>query len=74
MWEADTENCSICNAKFSRLAMRFRHHCRNCGLCVCGSCSTKQIVDVGKENAGKQEFKRVCRDCVSSAEEFNKVR
>mmetsp|Transcript_36227 Transcript_36227/g.67357 ORF Transcript_36227/g.67357 Transcript_36227/m.67357 type:complete len:206 (-) Transcript_36227:66-683(-) len=64
MWEANTDNCSICNARFSRLAMRFRHHCRNCGLCVCGSCSVTQAVD-----AESSLQRRLCKDCITPAED-----
>ncbi len=38
-WEPDDArpDCTFCRARFS--FARRRHHCRSCGLLVCGSCS-----------------------------------
>ncbi len=39
-WERDEdfEYCTCCQKKFSIFTMKFRHHCRLCGKCVCGDC------------------------------------
>eukprot|EP00927_Polykrikos_kofoidii_P049127 TRINITY_DN43251_c0_g1_i1.p1 TRINITY_DN43251_c0_g1~~TRINITY_DN43251_c0_g1_i1.p1 ORF type:complete len:462 (-),score=66.24 TRINITY_DN43251_c0_g1_i1:104-1489(-) len=60
-WESDLENCSICELKFSKRALRVRHHCRMCGRCICSSCSpsTLQIKNVG--------LVRTCNVCVDTA-------
>lgn len=45
-WKEDTNvlKCGICNADFNSL-IRWKHHCRNCGDCVCDSCSrARQIL------------------------------
>ncbi|KAJ3439779.1 faciogenital dysplasia protein [Anaeramoeba flamelloides] len=34
--------CIRCNKKFS--TVRRRHHCRNCGKCVCGKCSSHKLL------------------------------
>ena len=38
VWTADTDNCVLCDVKFESFK-RARHHCRNCGDCVCNACS-----------------------------------
>eukprot|EP00927_Polykrikos_kofoidii_P057261 TRINITY_DN51385_c0_g1_i1.p1 TRINITY_DN51385_c0_g1~~TRINITY_DN51385_c0_g1_i1.p1 ORF type:complete len:648 (-),score=113.84 TRINITY_DN51385_c0_g1_i1:34-1977(-) len=60
-WEENVANCSVCDSKFSKRALRRRHHCRVCGKCVCSNCSpsTLQIKDVG--------LVRTCNLCVNSA-------
>jgi hypothetical protein len=35
---ADTAECNVCQSRFNLL--RWRHHCRRCGFCVCVGCST----------------------------------
>jgi ankyrin repeat protein len=42
MWMHDdtAENCVICSEPFTVTTRR--HHCRRCGLLVCGACSTKR--------------------------------
>ena len=37
MWSHDTKECEVCDQSFGLI--RRRHHCRNCGKCVCNSCS-----------------------------------
>jgi serine/threonine protein kinase len=58
-WE-DTEACQSCSTPFS-LTNR-RHHCRQCGNCVCAGCSPRV--------AGVQTYpglQRVCETCVARA-------
>lgn len=57
-WEKDNarDSCAVCGGSF-RLTVR-RHHCRACGLLVCGSCSShKDAV------AGYAQPQRTCRKC-----------
>eukprot|EP01062_Namystynia_karyoxenos_P036933 TRINITY_DN268_c0_g1_i1.p3 TRINITY_DN268_c0_g1~~TRINITY_DN268_c0_g1_i1.p3 ORF type:complete len:288 (+),score=83.47 TRINITY_DN268_c0_g1_i1:70-933(+) len=60
MWAPDDVStyCQSCQAMFHLL--RWKHHCRACGRCVCHGCSTfsSTVPDMGIE----QEV-RVCRDC-----------
>lgn len=44
VWVPDRNaaNCMICNARFT--TVRRRHHCRMCGMVVCGSCSKVSLV------------------------------
>eukprot|EP00939_MAST-03C_sp_MAST-3C-sp1_P000290 g290.t1 len=37
VWSHDTKECEVCDQSFGML--RRRHHCRNCGKCVCSACS-----------------------------------
>jgi len=34
---ADSMDCNVCQGRFGLL--RWRHHCRRCGFCVCAACS-----------------------------------
>ena len=38
-WSPDCDNCQRCSAPFT--ISRRRHHCRRCGLCICGTCAPK---------------------------------
>lgn len=50
------KECSDCSAKFT--AVNRKHHCRNCGMIFCGSCSSK----TAKTSASKSKV-RVCNAC-----------
>ena len=41
VWQADTPHCQRCGKRFKLL--RRRHHCRQCGYCVCNKCSPRKI-------------------------------
>jgi len=60
-WEENTPNCSVCNVKFT-LTVR-PHHCRICGLCICGACSPNLI-----QLDGQRGKHRACTPCVASAQ------
>ena len=43
-WQKDVEarDCAICEVRFG--VIERRHHCRKCGRCVCGKCSSRKQV------------------------------
>ena len=43
-WQKDVEarECAICETRFG--VIERRHHCRRCGRCVCGKCSSRKQV------------------------------
>jgi hypothetical protein len=46
--------------------LRRRHHCRNCGSCICGLCSSDLAT---LPHLGYSRPQRVCSDCASSLRE-----
>jgi hypothetical protein len=40
-WQPNTSKCALCNSTFT--VFRRRHHCRNCGSCVCAECSPFRV-------------------------------
>eukprot|EP01130_Rhizamoeba_saxonica_P008545 TRINITY_DN345_c0_g1_i4.p1 TRINITY_DN345_c0_g1~~TRINITY_DN345_c0_g1_i4.p1 ORF type:complete len:522 (-),score=74.89 TRINITY_DN345_c0_g1_i4:2325-3890(-) len=44
LWIPDKEasNCMQCNRKFSMIQRK--HHCRRCGKCICGRCSSNRVL------------------------------
>jgi hypothetical protein len=60
MWSHDTKECEVCDQSFGLI--RRRHHCRNCGKCVCSSCSPNQWT---LEHVS-QKPQRVCNMCYVS--------
>ena len=66
-------NCQSCNSKFS--LFRRASHCRNCGVCVCTTCSTvwpaKMIPDT--YNLKKEANVRVCKSCTHLSAGFKKA-
>ena len=61
-WESDSASnaCMLCEGVFDMLNRR--HHCRMCGILVCGSCTSKKMTLSG----AKEE--RICDCC------FNKTK
>ncbi|CAF3708277.1 unnamed protein product [Adineta steineri] len=59
--DLDVTRCQICNNRFppTFLGSR-RHHCRCCGRCICGSCSTKKLTLEYCKNDGDV---RICDTC-----------
>mmetsp|Transcript_26350 Transcript_26350/g.43976 ORF Transcript_26350/g.43976 Transcript_26350/m.43976 type:complete len:152 (-) Transcript_26350:409-864(-) len=41
IWVANESNCQICGKDFNFFIRR--HHCRNCGKCVCEVCSKEKM-------------------------------
>lgn len=62
----DTDNCELCDKKFGRIFRR-RHHCRNCGKCVCHECS-----DNTWDLAATIKAARVCDECYEKFTEESK--
>jgi hypothetical protein len=67
-WQPNTPNCGVCNEPFSRaFPLRWPHHCRLCGLCVCDDCSPHRVrlKFPAQEQAGprKTDSYRVCTTC-----------
>jgi hypothetical protein len=65
-------NCFICNGKFAMF--RRASHCRNCGVCVCNSCSSmwssKMIPDT--YNLKKEAHVKICKSCNFMSVAFKK--
>eukprot|EP00834_Sanchytrium_tribonematis_P003812 NODE_161_length_14984_cov_0.487000.p4 type:complete len:353 gc:universal NODE_161_length_14984_cov_0.487000:12686-13744(+) len=54
----DSSSCMICDNSFNLINRK--HHCRNCGKCVCNSCSqNKQTIP----KYGIMDTVRVCNNC-----------
>jgi hypothetical protein len=60
--DVDVTRCQNCNNRFrtTTLISSRRHHCRSCGRCICGSCSTKKVVLEYCKTEGEV---RVCDAC-----------
>ena len=58
---ADTAECNVCQARFNLL--RWRHHCRRCGFCVCVGCSTHGTLG----SLGYDDPTTVCTLCGEAA-------
>eukprot|EP01127_Copromyxa_protea_P019486 TRINITY_DN6345_c0_g1_i1.p1 TRINITY_DN6345_c0_g1~~TRINITY_DN6345_c0_g1_i1.p1 ORF type:complete len:581 (-),score=78.64 TRINITY_DN6345_c0_g1_i1:69-1787(-) len=63
VWIPDdaTTTCTLCESKFTTFYRR--HHCRQCGIVVCGPCSTKK-----KFLPGKGKKVKVCDKCITTEE------
>eukprot|EP01065_Artemidia_motanka_P001350 TRINITY_DN1061_c0_g1_i2.p1 TRINITY_DN1061_c0_g1~~TRINITY_DN1061_c0_g1_i2.p1 ORF type:complete len:2138 (+),score=695.79 TRINITY_DN1061_c0_g1_i2:75-6488(+) len=63
-WQPDGDAlcCKSCRKTFS--SMRWRHHCRSCGLVVCDSCS-KRRARLRPRNGGEPQKVRICDRCHS---------
>ena len=65
VWNQDTKKCENCKITFS--VLNRRHHCRNCGKCVCNRCSKNERV---LPFADEIKAKRVCIVCVEQLDKF----
>ncbi|MES1911540.1 MAG: hypothetical protein MHM6MM_003955 [Cercozoa sp. M6MM] len=61
-WHENTEACERCDTRFSMT--KRRHHCRQCGRCVCAQCAKNKMVVSG---CGDKPA-RVCDDCAALAD------
>ncbi len=72
MWvyNTDVTRCQICNTRFGlKLIPTGRHHCRSCGRCICGSCSTKKL---NLKYRQKDSEARICDTCYTLATGINR--
>lgn len=63
-------NCFICEAQFA--VFRRACHCRNCGVCICGSCSVQwpaKMLPV-TYNIKKESLVNICKTCDFLCSEF----
>ena len=60
---SENPKCSICEVKFA--VFRRASHCRNCGVCVCASCSIQWPSKMlpATYNIKKEGFLNVCKAC-----------
>lgn len=72
---AFTENptCHICQGKFAMF--RRASHCRNCGICVCNTCSSMWPAKMLPEtyNLKREANVRVCKSCTHLSASFKKA-
>lgn len=62
----DVSRCQVCHSRFrANFISTSRHHCRSCGRCICGKCSTEKLT---LEYCLSQGEVRVCDECF---DEFN---
>lgn len=60
--------CYVCKAKFALL--RRPQHCKNCGVCVCSSCTTQWPGKMFPETYGAKTLNNVCTACDWLASSF----
>lgn len=65
--------CFVCKGKFA--VFRRARHCRNCGACVCGSCTTTWPSKTMPEtyNLKNESVVKVCKSCSFLTESFQKA-
>ncbi|CAJ1960951.1 unnamed protein product [Cylindrotheca closterium] len=70
---SDNPNCFSCNTKFSMF--RRPSHCRNCGTCVCSSCTVSWSSASIPEtyNLKKQSQVKICKSCNTMSASFRKA-
>jgi len=70
VYDIDVTRCQICHTRFGlKLIPSGRHHCRSCGRCICGSCSTKKLILKYRHKDGEV---RICDTCYTLATGINK--
>merc|ERR1740121_3493559 len=62
-WAQNAKECAICGAALGKRRLNPRHHCRLCGVSVCGRCS-RGSVELEGWPRGPQ---RACTRCMASA-------
>jgi len=69
----DNPNCYICDGKFS--VFRRASHCRNCGVCICSSCSTSwnKVSLPETYNIKNESYVKVCKSCMTLSNKFKKA-
>lgn len=62
---ADSPKCHVCNKNFNKI-LRRASHCKNCGVCVCSSCSINWpscMFPVSYRFNKRKRYYRVCVAC-----------
>ena len=69
----ESPNCFVCKGKFA--VFRRARHCRNCGACVCGSCTTTWSSRMLPEtyNLKNESAVKVCKTCSFLTDSFRKA-
>ena len=69
----ESPNCFVCKGKFA--VFRRARHCRNCGACVCGSCTTTWSSRMLPEtyNLKNESVVKVCKSCSFLTDSFRKA-
>ena len=69
----ENPNCFICNGRFAMF--RRAGHCRNCGVCICNSCSTMWPSKMIPEtyNLKKESQVKICKSCNFLSGQFKKA-
>ena len=66
--DAEARHCMACKRAFG--FSRRRHHCRNCGWCICSACSPHKMV----LSHASSQAQRVCNDCFSNLRQVAQLR
>ncbi len=53
--------CHDCGVAFNLL--RWRHHCRGCGLVFCNGCTSPRVMNPEMESLGAKRPQRMCKKC-----------
>lgn len=69
----EAQNCFVCKGKFA--VFRRARHCRNCGACVCGGCTTSWLSKMLPEtyNLKNESVVKVCKSCSYLTDSFRKA-
>lgn len=69
----ESSNCFVCKGKFA--VFRRARHCRNCGACVCGGCTTTWPSKMLPEtyNLKNESVVKVCKSCSYLTDSFRKA-
>ena len=63
--EKNEHNCALCLCTFVRMepSERRRHHCRRCGLAICGSCCQNSKYISKQDLSNNKATDKICDRC-----------
>ncbi len=69
----ESPHCFVCDAKFA--VFRRASHCRNCGVCICSSCSVtwNKVCIPETYNIKNEHTVKVCKSCNSLSRMFRRA-
>ena len=69
----ENPTCFMCDTKFT--VLRRASHCRNCGVCICNSCSIHwhKLSLPETYNVKNESSMRVCKSCDTLSKQFRKA-